>query len=222
MGDVATLADDIGETETALIVAYSSAVVSFGFVYYALRRNVRSEIRLISRYLRWLRYVVWALVLSHLLLFVFETQKAATTRFVWPNYGIFRPGAGLLACLLSAFSDTHVCFRWIAFLWPALFITVDTLMFVSLRATIACREAGTCEATSGFSVDDLAVLAWRDLVAIFLHIWLMLVVAATSMSMGMCHARYPVRVFSASNPVSEVPVSHGGHKLSQLEYAKVA
>lgn len=212
--------DGFTNVELALVITYASSALSFLAVYGAAAARVGSEIVLIKRFLRLLRATALLLMVDYFILLYYELKE--WTGVVWPSFGVARPIAGLLLVIVAFQAGTHVCFRWIAFAGPIVIIVSDTLTYTGIKATIACREDGSCDVTNGFDVADLRVQEWRAVTAMFLEVWLMLFTAAVAISQGVWTSRYPVRLFSGSNPVSEVPESRGGHSWDRLEQMKVS
>lgn len=217
--DSSGLWSGFGEAELHLTLTYATSVLAFALVYGLLVAGISSEIRLIKRYLAWLRVIIFLLAAAFIVLLVFDIREGSAIE--WPLYGVARPIAGLLLLLPALNSGTHACFRWLTFLAPMLFVVLDSLGYVIVHAIVECRADGTCESTEGFTLFEVQVLAWRALAAIFLEVQLLLVVAAAGLSIGICSPRYPVRLFSSSNPVSEVPAALGGHSYHALETTKI-
>lgn len=91
------------------------------------------------------------------------------------------------------------------FLLQPLCVTMNTLETANLDIVITCRANKTCETDDGWSDDELDRVYWSRMALIFLSVWMVLISGYLAASLGVCRPRYPVRLFSSSHPMSELP-----------------
>ena len=151
----------------------------------------------------WVRISYAILLACAALQICFEAEIAQSLTF--PMYGGARPTAHLLVIFMGFFVNYHHCFRWLTIMAQCVFIIFDTFSVAHIDLQLQCRSNGTCESTDGWSVMDLTVIQVRHYVALWFEIWTVLITAYLMFVIGICWPRYPVRMFSSSQPLSVLP-----------------
>ena len=87
-----------------------------------------------------------------------------------------------------------------------MFVAAAVYTSAAARVQIECQADGTCTTTSGYTPTQLARSEGANLAAAFFELWMIMVSAYLLICMGACHSRYPVRLFSITKPLSQLPV----------------
>ncbi len=135
----------------------------------------------------------------------YEASIAQSLTF--PMYGGARPTAHMLAIFCGFFVNSHACFRWLAILAQSVFVIFDTFSVAFIELQVKCREQGTCTDNDGegWSLRSLRVIEGRHYAAIFFEIWTILITFYLMFVIGVCRPRYPVRMFSSTQPLAALP-----------------
>ena len=144
---------------------------------------------------------------------VYEINITQTLTF--PMYGAARPTAHLLLIFVGFFVNSHSCFRWLVLFGQLLFIVFDTLSVAYVATLIDCKQDNTCLSEDGWDEQQLRVIEARHYICIFVEIWSVLIIGYLMAVIGLCRPRYPVRLFSTSQPLASLPAS-------RTQYGRIA
>lgn len=122
-----------------------------------------------------------------------------------PDVRVIRPVLGVVLAFLAFFVSSHQVFRWLVVLTQPLFAVSCSFSEARWYTTLECREKGTCLQQGGYSTDDVRLQVRLQLATIAASMWTLMGAAYLLMALGACHSRYPVRLFSCTKPLSQVP-----------------
>lgn len=190
-------------TSEKLVGVFIGSIATFMLIFVGIMWKQSNEVVIARRAIWWVRISYAILLACAALQICFEAEIAQSLTF--PMYGGARPTAHLLVIFMGFFVNSHHCFRWLTIMAQCVFIIFDTFSVAHIDLQLQCRSNGTCESTDGWSVMDLTVIQVRHYVALWFEIWTVLITAYLMFVIGICWPRYPVRMFSSSQPLSVLP-----------------
>lgn len=186
-----------------LFISYATGLGLFFISIFIILFKQWNEIVIARRTLAYGRALYLGLLLAAILQLIWDVKLSIRTS--WPLFTVTRPLWSMLFAGLGFFVDSHCVFRWLQLGVQPVILCFESFAVAELLYQLSCRTAGTCVISSGWSVLELQLLIFRHYLAIVLGICVILVVGYLTIVLGACRARYPVRLFSSSQPLSTLP-----------------
>ncbi|CAK4080782.1 unnamed protein product [Aphanomyces euteiches] len=199
-------------------------VLAFLTTFVWTRRNVSSheppEVQLIKANTRLLRGLCVAMLAVQAALVAHVSSLPDTGKAASYFDTISRPLAAMLGIAFGFSTNFHASFRVGVVIVLAALVAVDTVSEVHYVSILSCAKKGaTCTDVSTMTTDRLQVLIFRDLFAIALELWALLVTAYLCVAVGACHSRYTPRQLSISNPYSNIRDLLAKHHPDHFKYS---
>jgi hypothetical protein len=188
-----------------LLITFGASVLSFVAIFMVLVHNLTNEVVIARRCIMFARAAVLAIVVCHGIQLSLDSLDDSPIGL--PSLRMVRPIAGLVLMFLAFFVSSHQIFRWLVVLFQPLWVVSATYTAATWAVELACRDADTCLKQSGYSRAQVQELLDLQYASIFFEIWLILGTVYLLICMGACHSRYPVRLFSITKPLSQVPAA---------------
>jgi hypothetical protein len=181
----------------------AAAIASFLLLFACAACRQTNEIVIARRCILWSRGVYALLLAGHGIQLHYELLYPAPA-LTLPTLGALRPVAGIVACFLHFFVNSHPCFRWLVLAAQPLLFATDIYSGPLYGVEIRCREAGTCAKQTGITLGELRLLEGRAYASAFLELWAILLAGYLVVVMGCWRLRYPVRLFTVGKPLAQV------------------
>lgn len=185
------------DTSSKMLVGVSGgAVATFILLFSVIACCQTNEVIIARRCIFWARLSIIPLFVCHAIQLNLDLKYFFST-IMLPSVSVVRPALGLVLCFLSFFVNSHAALRWFVVLTQPAFIVASLFTAASMRVLIDCRIAGSCLVQSGISLAELQMYENVQFTEAFFALWLVLVTSYLLIAMGVCTARYPVRLFAA-------------------------
>lgn len=190
-----------------LAATYGIAVGVFLLAFTIVVYGQTNEIIIARRLILVTRVAVGAFFMCNAIQLSFDARGSDPIEV--PDVRVIRPVLGVVLAFLAFFVSSHQVFRWLVVLTQPLFCIACSFSEARWYTQLECREARTCLQQGGYSTDDVRLQVRVQLATIAASLWVLLGAAYLLMALGACHSRYPVRLFSCTKPLSQVPVGSG-------------
>lgn len=92
--------------------------------------------------------------------------------------------------LLGPNVGTHPALRWFYITCLVGMISLDSISFLLLEAQRRCIKSTSCDVPHGHTTGSITFLLYRDLIALSLQTWALLLLVFVMTAAGFCHHRY--------------------------------
>lgn len=186
-----------------LAATYGITVGIFLLAFTVVVYGQTNEIIIARRLILITRIAIGAFFMCNALQLSFDARGSDPIEV--PDVRIIRPVLGVVLAFLAFFVSSHQVFRWLVVLTQPLFAVSCSFSEARWYTTLECREKGTCLQQGGYSTEDVRLQVRLQLATIAASMWTLMGAAYLLMALGACHSRYPVRLFSCTKPLSQVP-----------------
>ncbi|CAM9833452.1 unnamed protein product [Chrysoparadoxa australica] len=132
-------------------------------------------------------------------LFYTASQEIQPVSLTWSRYGRGgnsyswgwgRPVVNLLAFSGGLFLDYHVALRWLCVLGLATAVAVDSMSYYELLWELGCIREDRCPLQNGFTEKFVRYAQLRDLAAVGMELWALLLALYLLSAVGACFTAY--------------------------------